>query len=194
MKQLRWVSSQNFPGREKCILASLEFPFFTHGEVSIEICITNAHFISRIPQKKAVCWRRTNMFSSLNLFHSQRYYRNLWPRGFLEARQEWSHKHLPQKCETFFIQTQNSMFSRPSETSNIGIDQFTNRPIEYCEFVIMSILLFLETLTFKRFLKPWTVGCPRKTLFQKNKKRNPPRISLRVSLNRSKRIFDFDQV
>lgn len=92
------------------------------------------------------------MFSSLNLFHSQRYYRNLWPRGFLEARQEWSHKHLPQKCETFFIQTQNSMFSRPSETSNIGIDQFTNRPIEYCEFVIMSILLFLETLTFKLFL------------------------------------------
>ena len=40
----------------------------------------------------------------------------------------------------------------------------------------------------------WTVGCPRKTLFKKNKKRNPPRISLRVSLNRSKRIFDFDQV
>ena len=33
-----------------------------------------------------------------------------------------------------------------------------------------------------------------KTLFQKNKKRNPSRISLRVSLNRSKRIFDFDQV
>ena len=33
-----------------------------------------------------------------------------------------------------------------------------------------------------------------KTLFQKNKKRNPPRISLGVSLNRSKRIFDFDQV
>ena len=96
------------------------------------------------------------MFSSLNLFHSQRYYRNLWPRGFLEARQEWSHKHLPQKCETFFIQTQNSMFSRPSETSNIGIDQLTNRLIEYCEFVIMSILLFLETLTFKLFLKPWT--------------------------------------
>ena len=52
----------------------------------------------------------------------------------------------------FFIRTQNSMFSRPSETSNIGIDQFTNRPIEYCEFVIMSILLFLETLTFKLFL------------------------------------------
>ena len=152
MKQLRWVSSQNIPGCEKCILASLEFPFFTHGEVSIEICITNAHFISKIPQKKAVCWRRTNMFSSLNLFHSQRYYRNLWPRGFLEARQEWSHKHLPQKCETFFIQTQNSMFSRPSETSNISIDQLTNRLIEYCEFVIMSILLFLETLTFKLFL------------------------------------------
>ena len=38
------------------------------------------------------------------------------------------------------------------------------------------------------------LGCPRKTLFQKNKKRNPPHISLRVSLNRSKRIFDFDQV
>ena len=51
MKQLRWVSSQNIPGCEKCILASLEFPFFTHGEVSIEICITNAHFISKIPQK-----------------------------------------------------------------------------------------------------------------------------------------------
>ena len=43
------------------------------------------------------------------------------------------------------------MFSRPSETSNIGIDQLTNRPIEYWEFVIMSILLFLETLTFKAF-------------------------------------------
>ena len=40
----------------------------------------------------------------------------------------------------------------------------------------------------------WALGCPRKTLFQKNKKWNPPRISLRVSLNRSKRIFDFDQV
>ena len=38
------------------------------------------------------------------------------------------------------------------------------------------------------------VGCPRKTLFQKNKKRNPPRISLGVSLNIFKRIFDFDQV
>ena len=39
-----------------------------------------------------------------------------------------------------------------------------------------------------------TLGCPRKTLFQKNRKRNPPRISLGVSLNRSKRIFDLDQV
>ena len=38
------------------------------------------------------------------------------------------------------------------------------------------------------------LGCFRKTLFQKNKKRNPPSISLGVSLNRSKRIFDFDQV
>ena len=38
------------------------------------------------------------------------------------------------------------------------------------------------------------IGCFKKTLFQKNKKRNPPRISLGVSLNRSKRIFDFDQV
>ena len=40
----------------------------------------------------------------------------------------------------------------------------------------------------------FTLGCFRKTLFQKNKKRNPPSISLGVSLNRSKRIFDFDQV
>ena len=38
------------------------------------------------------------------------------------------------------------------------------------------------------------LGCPRKTLFQKNKKRNPPLISLGVSVNRSKRIFDLDQV
>ena len=30
-----------------------------------------------------------------------------------------------------------------------------------------------------------SVGCFRKTLFQKNKKRNPPSISLGVSLNRS---------
>ena len=46
----------------------------------------------------------------------------------------------------------------------------------------------------KRLNEVWPIGCPRKTLFQKNKKRNPPRISLGVSLNRSKRIFDFDQV
>ena len=45
-----------------------------------------------------------------------------------------------------------------------------------------------------KYKAPPTLGCPRKTLFQKNKKRNPPRISLGVSLNRSKRIFDFDQV
>ena len=36
-----------------------------------------------------------------------------------------------------------------------------------------------------------SVGCFRKTLFQKNKKRNPPSISLGVSLNRSKRFFSF---
>ena len=41
----------------------------------------------------------------------------------------------------------------------------------------------------------YTLGCFRKTLFKKKiKKRNPPSISLGVSLNRSKRIFDFDQV
>ena len=144
------MSSQNIPGCEKCILASLEFPFFTHGEVSTEICITNAHFISRIPQKKAVCWRRTNMFSSLNLFHSQRYYRNLWPRGFLEAGQEWSHKHLPQKCETFFLFKHRTRCLAVLQNHRaLGL---TNRLIEYCEFVIMSILLFLGTLTFKLFL------------------------------------------
>ena len=38
------------------------------------------------------------------------------------------------------------------------------------------------------------LGCSKKTLFQKNKKRNPPRISLGVSLKGSKRIFDFDKV
>ena len=38
------------------------------------------------------------------------------------------------------------------------------------------------------------VGCFTKTLFQKKNKRNPPRISLGVSLKGSKRIFDFDQV
>ena len=43
-----------------------------------------------------------------------------------------------------------------------------------------------------KYKAPPTLGCPRKTLFQKNKKRNPPRISLGVSLNRSKRIFDLD--
>ena len=38
------------------------------------------------------------------------------------------------------------------------------------------------------------LGCFKKTLFQKNKKRNPPCISLWVSLKRSNGIFDFDQV
>ena len=90
------------------------------------------------------------MFSSLNLFHSQRYYRNLWPRGFLEARQEWSHKHLPQKCETFFLfkhRTRCLAVLQKYQTLALA-----NWPIEHCDFVIMSILLFLETLTFKLFL------------------------------------------
>ena len=40
----------------------------------------------------------------------------------------------------------------------------------------------------------WTIGCFTKTLFQQKKWRNPPRISLGVSLKGSKRIFDLDHV
>ena len=59
--------------------------------------------------------------------------------------------------------------------------------------VHMSRISFTSACIFV-YMCGYILGCPRKTLFQKNKKRNPPRISLRVSLNRSKRIFDFDQV
>ena len=48
------------------------------------------------------------------------------------------------------------------------------------------------------FLTVWqtvgAVGCFRKTLFWKTNWRNPPRISLEVSLKESKRIFDFNKV
>ena len=40
----------------------------------------------------------------------------------------------------------------------------------------------------------YVLGCFTKTLFQKKNKRNPPCISLGVSLKGSKRIFDFDNV
>ena len=152
MKQLRWVSSQNIPGCEKCILASLEFPFFTHGEVSTEICITNAHFISRIPQKRRSVEEEQICFP-LWTFSIHRDIIVIYGH---EA--SWKHTRSEvtniyhRNVKLFFIQTQTSMFCRPSETSNIGIDQVTNRPIEYCEFVIRSILLFIETLTFKPFL------------------------------------------
>ena len=152
MKQLRWVSSQNIPGCEKCILASLEFPFFTHKEVSTEICITNAHFISRIPQKSRFVEEEQICFP-LWTFSIHRDIIVIYGHeaSWKHARSEVTNIYH-RNVKLFFIRTQNSMFSRPSETSNIGIDQFTNRPIEYCEFVIMSILLFLETLTFKLFL------------------------------------------
>ena len=45
-----------------------------------------------------------------------------------------------------------------------------------------------------KVLQMWIVGCFRKTLFWKTNWRNPPRISLEVSLKESKRIFDFDKV
>ena len=51
-----------------------------------------------------------------------------------------------------------------------------------------------EWPSFKKVLSTLTLGCFKKTLFQTNKKRNPARISLGVSLNRSKRIFDLHQV
>ena len=41
---------------------------------------------------------------------------------------------------------------------------------------------------------PWSLGCFRKTLFQENLKYNPSSISLGVSLEGSKRFFDFDKV
>ena len=179
MKQLRWVSSQNFPGREKCILASLEFTFFTHGEVSIEICITNAHFISKIPQKRWSVEEEQICFP-LWTFSIHRDIIVIYGHeaSWKHARSEVTNIYH-RNVKLFFIRTQNSMFSRPSETSNIGIDQFTNRPIEYCEFVIMSILLFLETLTFKLFLKPWTAfaGVMMFVFFLQNKEKGTSTIN-----------------
>ena len=46
----------------------------------------------------------------------------------------------------------------------------------------------------KKRKQRYPLGCSKKTLFQNKNKRNPPRISLGVSLKGSKRIFDFDKV
>ena len=106
--------------------------------------------------KKAVCWRRTNMFSSLNLFHSQRYYRNLWPRGFLEAHQEWSHKHLPQKCETFFY-SNTDLYVLPSfrdiEHWHWPSDQSTDWILRVCDKEYIT--LYWDTY-IQAFPWPWT--------------------------------------
>ena len=58
----------------------------------------------------------------------------------------------------------------------------------------IHLTLMSNQIQTTEFPQRCPLGCFKKTIFQKNKKRNPPRISLGVSLNRSKRIFDFDQV
>ena len=60
--------------------------------------------------------------------------------------------------------------------------------------MIFSTIVLRKIKTRHTLQKACAVGCFKKTLLKKNKKRNPPRISRGVSLNRSKRIFDFDQV
>ena len=76
------------------------------------------------------------------------------------------------------------------------------RQLEIWEQFDLCIFWKVSSFLPKRRFRAWghqvltetVLRCFRKTLFKEHQKRNPPSISLEISLKGSKRIFDFDKV
>ena len=146
----------------------------TFCDKSAVLFILEGMFYNPISQKMHALTLVLNLIdTSLSLFHS-------FTATFLSRLGKWDLLcEMRPKCGPFHQFSPNA-------------DQVRNCGLLWKQCITLFRDNCQKMLQFDIYL--CILGCSKKTLFQNKNKRNPPRISLGVSLKGSKRIFDFDQV